>query len=831
MLLFRSISLEILIILVVRNSYAQDEYGYDDSGETSEYNEAEEHGHPDYSKYFSVDGPAQSLPLSGFGASEFSGAFSQLPVEFAGTKKTEKILTVPPLNFVPQVQQTQPLPYFTPIQQNTNHHLSAPLRDFFEEAQKSQSQEKEDYIKPGPSYISHALPIVKSFAEVNTVGPDQVERIPPRPNKPNKSNDEDEVAVEDGDKDDEHVESGDSNPNDKYGLELLRNSKPFVDYNIGKSSSTISQYPLAQGLTGAQPKLTPYQKFSFQPIVQASRLLPGKYIDTQNIKPFNPNYIKKNNPILESQPSENVPSHLKDHNCRKVEGGDSKGMNCFVCVNDDTNSKYTQCSYSAEKEPVDYYSSASERYSAPAKEGHFRFRRYVNKKTDPYHTIRERSRKAYDEPSIPEDYSAGFNYEPESYEHSPSEVSFSEQQSEELKKNPQNCKQVDKDGSTCTVCRNPKTGANYEQCSYTSQPQEKKYAYVKEKKYDSDDEPEESKVKPQAAAAPKSDLKVETTQPEPDTKLPTKEFEPTEDYDGQIKQNSRKPRKRDNDNDDDPLHYETYEKNRKKSQQNFLNDKYEIPNYFAESVINESKDDNKKEEEEDEEVKDYEDYHYKLFPEYTKEESKRDEANEDYQIPESTKHNVEEVLAEFTKKDRSKCKKSEKNGMTCFLCVDQNNIQHEECMFIQESRPKSSHVAYHELKGIKKLVDDAPTEESNNKQVISKEPQQQEASEASEVPLLIAAASETLEEKVPFEEAKQTNEKRRRPKKYKKKQSPPEVEPTIKTPTEFDVGGEEGAFSAETKPVYSKVHGEALPKYMVERSEYEQEFDAFSGAY
>ncbi|KAK9885915.1 hypothetical protein WA026_013791 [Henosepilachna vigintioctopunctata] len=53
-------------------------------------------------------------------------------------------------------------------------------------------------------------------------------------------------------------------------------------------------------------------------------------------------------------------------------------------------------------------------------------------------------------------------------------------------------------------------------------------------------------------------------------------------------------------------------------------------------------------------------------------------------------------------------------------------------------------------------------------------------------------------------------------------------EPKLKTPTEFQTTDEGGAYSAETKPVYSKVLGMSLPQYMLEKSEFEKEFDASS---
>lgn len=49
------------------------------------------------------------------------------------------------------------------------------------------------------------------------------------------------------------------------------------------------------------------------------------------------------------------------------------------------------------------------------------------------------------------------------------------------------------------------------------------------------------------------------------------------------------------------------------------------------------------------------------------------------------------------------------------------------------------------------------------------------------------------------------------------------------SPKEIEVGDEEGAYSHETEPVYSKLYGTVLPKYMVEKTDYEKDFDAASG--
>lgn len=211
--------------------------------------------------------------------------------------------------------------------------------------------------------------------------------------------------------------------------------------------------------------------------------------------PFNPNYNKAVvEPTFESQSTENVPSHLKG--CQKIRKpvSEAEAMECYVCENADTKSKYTQCSYTSEPNPLNYYSGNSERYSTPARGSDgFRYKRYADHSVDPYSYIKERSQSQFNKPAESQRYEdEDFHYVPENYEADELEKSFSEQQSEELKKNPENCQKIEKSGMTCTVCKNAKTGGNYEQCSYTSEPKEKKYAYVTEKKYDSE-EPEETK--------------------------------------------------------------------------------------------------------------------------------------------------------------------------------------------------------------------------------------------------------------------------------------------------------------------------------------------------
>lgn len=722
---------------------------------------------------------------------------------------------------------------------------------------------------------------------------DDVERIPPRPNKP--KNDE----AEEEDKDFKL-------PDYDYSA-ALSNSKTPVNYDIGKSSSTVSQYPTAAGyVKAAKEKLSPYQKYSFQPVTEAaaSDFIPKlDQAILSTLAPFNPTYSKLHEPI-ETQSSESSLASLKG--CRKLIRPSSDGleqMNCFVCENADSKSKYTQCSYAAEKDPVGYYTANSQSYSLPSKEPHqsYRYKRYTH---DPYFTIRERSRKAFDEPTIPKEYNLGFYYDPESYDGSSSELSYSEKQTEELKKNPANCKKVESEGMTCTVCKDPATGGNYEQCSYSSEPKENKYAYVTEKKYNSEDEPEETRIsvsksspaknesaeqQPEASKQQEQTQQIEQQQSQEQQQRQTQEqqqeqqqatssdvqsvirdIEPIEPQESRIVQ-TRSPRKRrENESEDEEeeskeeLNEEEEEEksssaeDRKPNQKQKLDDYYyEIPSHFAETVRSSArlghhnhedvKDDDKEEEKEDntDESSEFDHYHFKLFPELKKNKqasAEEDDEEEEYQIPAATKHNVEEVLAEFTRKDRSACKKSEKNGMTCFLCVDKNNIQNEECMYVQESRPVSSHIAYHEVKGLKKPEQQGQAQDETNAQPVVVSaienaspliPLRPLGAPSTILPYEIKINSAKRKRSVPEAEQKEAeNQKKKTVQDSKKSETRNEnEEPTLKTPTEFQVADEEGAFSAETKPVYSKTHGVELPRYMVEQSEFEKEFDVSASTF
>lgn len=640
---------------------------------------------------------------------------------------------------------------------------------------------------------------------------DEVEEIEPRNNQKKNYESEEEQS--------EDVES-------KYEEPVVHGKQ--VNYNTGKSSSSVSQYPSARGFyenVESPTTMSPYQKYSFQGTTKKPKYL-GSLISTA--APFNPAYNKYASgtsavPLYETQSTEHAE---KINGCKKLKKHVSHddAMNCYVCEDPSNKSKYTQCSYSSEPKPLNYFQGKSERYSTPAVEGDgFRYKRYSDDKddSDPYEYVKRRSQQLNNKKSNDEDdFSHLFQYDPSFDTES---KSYSEQQSEEVKKNPENCKKVDKDGMTCTICKNSKTGGNFEQCSYTSEPKDQKYAYVTNKKYNSNDEqPEEEETKTVELKSKKSSDKNIKPASEFGKKLDRK-VEPVEHYEGRIKSNTRPERndrfsKRRGEETKDNLKDKNYHvsetkqvPNRRVSSDNSkesTSDDYSIPQHFIDNSRGQEapeNDDGYYTEDEKAETKEkqddfiaFDDFHHKLFPE--SEESKKQEQQAEYTSANS-KHDVEEVLAEFSKKDRSNCKKAEKKGMTCYLCVDKHNIQHEECMYVSE--PQKSHKAYHEVQKLNK-PNQADEEESESKQTIT----------STQAPVIKKKVFKKVTKQIPKldEAASQIHGSyvKYNPKSQKSAESRDE-----------QVG-------VETQRVYSKTLGLTLPKYMVEKSEYEREFDAAS---
>ncbi|KAG6457447.1 hypothetical protein O3G_MSEX010302 [Manduca sexta] len=383
-------------------------------------------------------------------------------------------------------------------------------------------------------------------------------------------------------------------------------------------------------------------------------------------------------------------------------------------------------------------------------------------------------------------YSYDFGYDHKEYERI---KELSEKQAAEIKQNPGNCKEVKKDGMTCSVCKDPKTGGNYESCSYVAEPKNNQYAYSKERKFDSNDEPDEVEV----------DQKAE--QPKKAAKYTEGEKNNEQKYAKLTAAESEKP-------------YSNYEQATNDAKD--AGDKYKAyyihtSNPNPSEALRAAENDGSKEQTESV-AKPY-DYKKALPGFYTENEPKKD---------------VEHVLAEFKKKDRSSCKRVQKNGMTCFQCIDKAGLKNEECMFISESAPKRSHLAYQEVK-----------EFTSKPATLDKE---NEGSQSQ----IVTTSAPAVEKSAAYVVDNNTYGK-----KLKRKKAPTAVASTatgagktkrsidlqaeshadivdqsnIAPPEEFAGANSKGAFWAETMPKYSASLGVTLPEYMLSRSDHEAAFD------
>lgn len=800
---------------------------------------------------------------------------------------------------------------------------------------ENEDEDKDSFeSKQGPSYTSRA-PAQFAYEDrghkkgVATEVHDLTEKPPSRPRAPKKYKKPESAESNE----EEDVSYGYPSSESYYQPSAPAPAGKIADYNTGKSSSTVSQNPYSQGYysksgpsqAAPSPSLSPYDKYSFQP---ASSDFIGSVHSTN--APYSSSYNKPSStviPSIEYQPSDNVEKALAaNKNCKKVgkqikskdvETGRFKrqSMNCFICEDPNTKANFEQCTYTTDSAPKNYYASASNSFKAtiPAS---YRYKRYSESEgqVDPYELVKHQSyrsrpesfnSKHYSPPKETAESNQDYKYTPK-YKKEEPKKSFSEQKADELiQKGGDNCEKVQREEMSCVVCTSSETGGNYEQCSYSSAPAQQKYAYVREHKFDGpvrDKSPEASQSSPSKS----SSESAENTKQEAKTDSPRYSYqsdfhrgreEPLPNYgrDDEEQKGSEKSEKKENVNADNkqkdngrgstryqiPSHFE-YEtssssENKKPSSRGLDPRLYggdDEEETEAETTQNQKKEEKTKEKKDDDE---YEfpalgEYKFKYFPEFLKEES---ETAESKIVAEPAKKDVEEVLAEFAKKDRSNCQKAEKNGMTCYLCTDKNGLQHEECMYISESAPKQSHLAYHEKQEIPSKPTAENNQASNNQQVQTTQTAQKTSNEPT------PAASEQIIQKIKYkatnpyydeekaaasnkntqteqapknakeqstsetrneeeEETAEASEKETQEKaeseepssKSKGKQKEEDDEkigdvPEPPTPEEFKVGEKEGAYSDETRPVYSKALGITLPKYMLTKSESETIFDEF----
>lgn len=419
----------------------------------------------------------------------------------------------------------------------------------------------------------------------------------------------------------------------------------------------------------------------------------------------------------------------------------------------------------------------------------------------PYSSAYKEEKDPNKEYEYPYSYDSGYDHK--EYERI---KELSEKQAAEIKQNPENCKEVKKDDMTCMVCKDAKTGGNYESCSYVAEPKNNKYAYSKERKFDSNDEPDEPEGDDKAEA-PKKAAKYQNPKDE------VQQFAKSESSEEAKPYSSYKQADKD-EGDDSGEKYKAY----------YVHTSKPTPSEALRAASDESS-----EEKSDSVSKPY-NYKKALPGFYTDNEPKKD---------------VEHVLAEFKKKDRSSCKKVQKNGMTCFQCVDKNGLKHEECMFVSESAPKRSHLAYQEVKEFtsKPATVDEVNEGAESKTVTTSAPPAPQKSAAyvvannnygrklkrKKAPQAAAAATNPIASAVPAVSAPLQQKASHKAKRSVESEAESKAEivdeTNIAAPDEFAGDSSKGAFWAETMPRYSAALGVTLPEFMLSRSEHEASFD------
>ena len=138
--------------------------------------------------------------------------------------------------------------------------------------------------------------------------------------------------------------------------------------------------------------------------------------------------------------SRQISDAVKSSPCKQIE---KDSMTCTVCKDSKSGASSEQCAYSSIPKEKLYTYSKSKFFGIPRNQDGDRGARDVKK---------EKQRG-----------------------------SETKVVSDKVKANP--CIQVEKDSMICTICKNPKTGENSEQCSYSYKPKAKSYTYTKSKTF------------------------------------------------------------------------------------------------------------------------------------------------------------------------------------------------------------------------------------------------------------------------------------------------------------------------------------------------------------
>ncbi|XP_065091652.1 uncharacterized protein LOC135712627 [Ochlerotatus camptorhynchus] len=316
-----------------------------------------------------------------------------------------------------------------------------------------------------------------------------------------------------------------------------------------------------------------------------------------------------------------------------------------------------------------------------------RYERFVSR----HFQDRDQQRKEDDAKGDGAGYQYRFDYSPsDDYERIKQE---SEAQSRQLAKDPKNCKAFEQDGMLCHVCRDPATDTTSESCAYATVPHHKKFAYVKQKNYnsrdhekepekeedeadvegddddddDGEDEIEETTKAPVATVKQRTRAENISNLPQQKPKvIPTKKsvvhvkpgqaaingggyrYQPVD-----MRSNKQRPAAAGPVQTIQPTYYDFY------------------THFFPASAAPS---------------------HGSVGRSQKIQQQAPANSDDVYVLSYRDKDQVAKVLADFESRDWSNCKKGKKNELTCYTCTDKDGVKHEECMYLSESRQVSSRV-------------------------------------------------------------------------------------------------------------------------------------------
>ncbi|XP_065226687.1 uncharacterized protein LOC135849951 [Planococcus citri] len=408
----------------------------------------------------------------------------------------------------------------------------------------------------------------------------------------------------------------------------------------------------------------------------------------------------------------------------------SQKMTCLVCENLDTGGTYETCSYESDPKKNNYYAGNEASYrkgngKAPYK--YHRMRRetvtIINSTSTPLKRIVRRTHHTDSMGSFTsdvEDFGSDDFTDDDNEDQQEDEDDDMEEYKPSLPAyaNEDACTEISKNGLTCMVCINPETNGKYKQCSYADDPDKNNYEYAQSSSYGKKDVPYKSRQRrqPKKQAANAKDAMQTQNTVSKEVKVPTdwKLLRTIEQKKiGAINDNFKKLIHSKEQPDSDTLASianPSYE-------EQFLTLFPELgSDNSGESLMGEHsllKELNEKPAFSSKDTgltgfsgKD------KIGGYFKKKKSLLDHDDDD----EDTE--MSKMMKEFKTKDRSACKKTKKDKMTCYTCDDKDGIKREECMYVVENEPTK--VSYHESKQTKPEENHARS--SNRHEVYYKSP-------------------------------------------------------------------------------------------------------------